>query len=392
MESKREFKQLTEEDRFTLQSCIHNQMSFAQMAKRLNVHKTTIIREIKRNRVMKNGSLGGICGYRNKNLVCNACPKKGYCHFVKYYYNNKNASTETQKRRSTTRSKTRVPEDILTLANQVLVKAIIEQKQSLHDTYIANEELHLIGTELTVRNLIYKGLFDVKQHHLRNYTIYKHDSKTTAKPTIPYNMKILLNRAYHDYKAFKNDNPTLNVVEFDSLIGKISDKQAILTITFPKYGFQFGKLIRKGNPEDVFTAITELFAKLGSDLVKTIFPINISDNGIEFSRFSDIETDLVTGELICNTFFTRPNNATDKATCERIHRMARYLFPKSHSFDDLTQDMVDEGYSHLNSKARSSLIDQTPYDLVHDAFGQTFLNTINIKKIPLKKVRFIPLI
>lgn len=392
MESKREFKQLTEEDRFTLQSCIHNEKTFAQMAQRLKVHKTTIIREIIRNRVIKNGTTGGFCGYRNKKLVCNACLKKNHCHLLKYFYNHKHASQETEERRSTTRSKIHVSSELLNLANDVLVKAIVRQKQSLHDAYLANEELSLLGTELTIRNLIYKGLFEVKRHHLRNYVIYKHDDNLPTKPTMPYNMKILLNRAYHDYKAHKQENPHLNVVEFDSLIGKASDENAILTITFPKYGFQFGKLIRRGNSDDVYNTIIHLFTALGPTLVKTIFPINISDNDTEFSRFSEIETDSITGEVLCNTYYTRPNRATDKAACERLHRMARYLFPKSHAFDGLTQAMINEGYSHLNSKARSSLGDRTPYDLVYDAFGESFLHLINIHKIPLKKVRLYPLI
>jgi hypothetical protein len=41
---------------------------------------------------------------------------------------------------------------------------------------------------------------------------------------------------------------TENIVQYDSVIGKIFDEKALLTITFPKYNFQFARIIRKRIP------------------------------------------------------------------------------------------------------------------------------------------------
>ena len=74
---------------------------------------------------------------------------------------------------------------------------------------------------------------------------------------------MLLNRTYKDFLNYVDKHPDDNIVQFDSVIGKINDRQAILTITFPKYQFQFGLLIQKGSYKDVVNKIKKLFRKLG---------------------------------------------------------------------------------------------------------------------------------
>lgn len=126
-------------------------------------------------------------------------------------------------------------------------------------------------------------------------------------------------------------------------------------------------------------------------MVKKIFTINLTDNGVEFSYFYQIEIN-EDGEKICSTFFTNPYKATDKAECERLHELVRYFLPKGKSLDLLTQEMIDEMFSNINSYIRKSIGDKTPYDLVKKKFGKEFLNKIGIKRIANKKVRLRPII
>ena len=81
-----------------------------------------------------------------------------------------------------------------------------------------------------------------------------------------------------------------SIVEFDSVIGTLTDKKAILTITLVKYNFQFGLLIEKGNSSSVYKTIRNLFDKIGIELAKKIFAICICDNGSEFASFFKLET------------------------------------------------------------------------------------------------------
>ena len=108
----------------------------------------------------------------------------------------------------------------------------------------------------------------------------------------------------------------------------MSDEKAILTITFIKYKFQFGLLIKKSNPSDAVTKIKKLFRLIGFETAKKIFQINLADNGAEFSYFNQIEVD-DSGQFICRTFFTNPYKATDKAETILAGSMLPIIMPKA---------------------------------------------------------------
>lgn len=171
---------------------------------------------------------------------------------------------------------------------------------------------------------------------------------------------------------------------YDSVIGKIDDKKAILTITFPKTRFQFGLLITKDSTRSVNAKIRNLQSKLG-DLYKRIFEINLSDNGVEFARFHELEVDEY-GEVLSKVFFTNPYKATDKPHCERNHEFIRYLIPKGITLDFLNQEKVNLMFSHINSYVRASNKNKTPYELTVELFGKEFMNAIGIKQIRSKDV------
>ena len=124
------------------------------------------------------------------------------------------------------------------------------------------------------------------------------------------------------------------------------------------------------------------FLSFDSELSRKIFSVCLSDNGTEFSRFSEIEN-YVPG---IKTFYTNPYKATDKPHCERNHEFIRYIIPKSTSLDNLTQDKVNLMFSHINSYVRKSNKDKTPYDIVVKRFTKSFVNTLNISKVKANDV------
>lgn len=107
---------------------------------------------------------------------------------------------------------------------------------------------------------------------------------------------------------------------------------------------------------------------------------------MEFSYFNEIELS-GSGERLCSAYFTNPYRATDKAECERLHELIRYVLPKGRSLDSLTQDDLDGIFSNIDSYVRGSKGDRTPYDMVERKFGKAFLEAIGITRIPSKKVR-----
>jgi IS30 family transposase len=382
MKAKR--KHLTIEDRMIIQACIHDGRSITQIGTRLGVNKSTISREIHKFTVVKTCSYPD-CERRNKlNGLCNACPYKT-CSKDKYYYNFNEAEARSKNLRQSSRSKPKISPEKIKIINEIVSEGV-HLGQSLHHIYISNKVLSMLCHERTIRKLCYRGNLSIRPHELRRYVTYKHSDIKSLEELKIRAIRVLIGRMYKDFTNYVKHHKRENIVQYDSVIGKISDEQAILTITFPKYNFQFGILIKKSSPVDVRTKVIRLFNKLGNEMVKKILPINLADNGVEFSYFNQIETDQ-NGEKICRTYFTNPYRSTDKSECERNHEFIRYMIPKGKSLDFLTQEQVDEMFSNINSYVRKSKGDKTPYDLVKNKFGKEFLDVINIHRIPNKKVR-----
>ncbi|MGD9813459.1 MAG: hypothetical protein AB7D50_02450 [Bacilli bacterium] len=195
---------------------------------------------------------------------------------------------------------------------------------------------------------------------------------------------------YKDYLLYVDKHPRSSIVQFDSVLGKKTDFKAILTIYFPAANFQFGLLIQKGNSSSVRAVLKKLFHRLGKDLVYKLFAICLCDNGTEFSSFPDIED--FAGSQRIHTFFTTPYRSTDKSHCERNNEFIRYVLPKGKTFNNLTQEMINDVFSNINSYVRKAKGDKTPYDLMRRRYGQEFLDTVGIRRISNKKVKLNQLI
>lgn len=387
---KKDNLKLTSSDRMTIQACLHNQMNITQIANRLNKHKSTISRELQRNQITKIRS-SVPCDKLKKLIVCNTCKKKAHCNQTKHYYDYERAIDLATNRLSLSRSSSKVSEANIKVIDEIVSQGVI-LGQSIHHIFVSNPVLSSICCERTIRRLIYRGNLSVKPHQLRRYTRFKHPLPKEQKSALQIrDIRMLMGRTYQDYKRCSSSNKRLSTAQYDSVIGKISDKKALLTITLPKFNFQFGLLIQKGSPVSCTNELKKLFKKVGNDIAEKVFQLNLCDNGTEFSSFYQIEAD-EKGQKVRRTFYTNPFKATDKAHCERNHSLVRYFLPKGKSLDNLTQEMVDNLFSHLNSYIRQSKNNCTPYDLVKKKYGEQFLNAINIQRIPNKKVKLIPII
>lgn len=377
-------KRITIEERMLIQACLTKKMSITDIAKRLGRSKSSISREISSHLVIKDGYYDKECAHSKEHFVCNSCPYKHSCVYIKKFYNFQVADQNSRELRRSSRRWTRLTPEEIAIIDSILLEQVRGLRQSLHHAYVSNPPLQKICSEKTIRRLIYNGFTQVKAHELRKYVVYKH-SYAKPKEFRLRDITALIGRQYDDFLKYVEKHKRYNVVEYDSVEGKKTDKYNILTITFAKYQFQFGILVKKSDPIDVATKLIKLFRSLGTEVTKEIFPINLADNGVEFSYFNRIENDS-NGEFICRTFFTNPYKATDKPHCERNHEYIRYMIPKGKSLDFLTQDKVNWMFSQINSYVRADLGDQTPYDLIRRKFGQAFLDIIGIYRVDKKKV------
>lgn len=406
---------LTIDDRINLQAAITKGTSLKDVCKLLKKNRTTIYRELTQYYIVKAARKS--CSHcsnlqfcrENKvtypkhqkecpnfdsircsilkryPYVCNNCHIKLNCYNDKRYYDCTKAEAMSLKNRVSTRKRKLISQENILYINQVVSPLIKDKGQSLHHVYVTNPSLHDICSERTIRRLIYDRYLDVRTHDLPRFVRFEHKSQyLVIRESRIANIERMFQRTFTDFTKFTKRNPELSVVQYDSVIGKIEDKQAILTITFPKERFQFGRIIKKESPDSVQGVMNWIFKLIGCDKVRKIFAVNLADNGIEFSHFHKLE------QFDVRVYFTNPYRSTDKAACERNHEFIRYIIPKGKTLDNLTQDDLNLMFSHINSYIRESNQNKTPYELITERFGPEFTELIGIQHIEPQDVMLKP--
>ncbi len=397
---------LTIDDRINLQAALAKGTSLKDVCKLLKKNRTTICREINNYCYIKSFSKScshcsklqfcrenGIVFPKHKKAcpdyeelkcfrlkkypyVCNGCYLNKYCKNDKHYYDCTKAEAMSLNNRVSTRKRKLISQEQIIYINKIVSPLIKDKGQSLHHVYVTNPSLHDICSERTIRRLIYDRYLDVKAHNLPRFVRFDHKQQyAVVRENKIANIERMYERTFTDFTRFTKRNPELSVVQYDSVIGQIDDKQAILTITFPKERFQFGRIIQKGDHISVIQSMRWLFKLIGYDKAREVFAVNLADNGVEFSCFHRLE------QYDVRVYFTNPYRSTDKAACERNHEFIRYIIPKGKTLDGLTQDDVNLMFSHINSYVRESNQKKTPYELVVERFGPEFVKLIGIKRI-----------
>lgn len=383
---------LTINDRMLIQACIAKGEPAALIAERIGFSASTVYREIERGSKTRNVGAGK-CAKIGRTGICNFCNKKGYCSLEKRFYDYEDANKESRKKRSETRSGARISSECL--AELDSLSRQIKDTGSIHHVFIANEWVSKICCERTLRRLVYSGALSVKPHELRRYVRFKREltKSQKAKRIVIRDVRALVGRTYGDFLAYTEAHKRAIVTQYDSVVGKREDKKAILTITFPRFNLQIGRLITKGDPSSAKRAIVAVMSKLIKAGFSDAFEACLCDNGSEFASFYEIEDAAkLAGASKCRAFYARPYRSNDKAECERNHEFVRYVFPKGKSLDGLTQESVDSAFDNINSLVRAGKGDRTPSEAAERAFGEAFLKALGVKKIDKRKVRLTPLI
>ena len=383
------YSKLTNYDMMTINACLVKHQSLSQIARTIGCSPSTIYREITSNCKIKSGKDAYLCSrLKNSSSVCNKCPKVMYCHLSKRFYDYSYADQLANNRKTQSRMHIKLALEVLNAIDEVVTPAV-KKGQGIHHIYVSNPDLQNYCCERTIRRLIYNGYLSCRPHELRRFVRMKRKYAYPRKPK-EFNVVRLDGRTFQDFTRLTSNNKRLHVVQFDSVEGKKTDKQAILTITFPESRFQFGILYKRSEScTEVVHKLKLLFSHLGLDLTKKIFPVCLCDNGVEFSRFYKIETNSK-GEKLLKTFYTNPYRSTDKAACERNHEFIRYIIPKGHSLDFLTQEKVELMFSHINSYVRKANKEKSPYELIVRRIGTRFIHTINCEKIKPNNVLLKP--
>ena len=145
--------------------------------------------------------------------------------------------------------------------------------------------------------------------------------------------------------------------EMDTIVGK-NHKQAIVSITDRKSRLALIRKVERKTKEQVTCAITQLLNPI-HDLVHTL----TSDNGKEFA-----DHEVIAKSLEVDFYFAHPYASWERGTNENTNGLIRQYFPKKRDFTTITEEEIQTVIEKLNNRPRKCLGFKTPNQVF---FGET---------------------
>jgi len=370
------YNQLLKEQRETIEYMIGKKYNFTSIGKVINKDRTTISKEIKRNRYVKSyfydsfdpkgisEAVNKCPKLKEKPYVCNSCLLKNKCNKHKLYYNASVAQKHYEETLVTSRQGIDITPEIIDEIEHAIVPLIKNKKQSVNQVYSNHSDI-LYFSKVTFYKYINIGVFSLKNIDLPKKVSYKPRKKKDEAEEKQYKRKLALlkGRTYNDYLDFILKHPNMNICEMDTVEGNKESVKVLLTIIIKETKFMFIRLLDKKNVQSVNFQIDLFKNKLGIKLYSKVFRIILTDNGSEFFDPLHIEYDYDTGIKKTNVFYCKPYSSWQKGTIEKNHKYIRDIFPKGTSFDDMTKEQIQRLEDTINNIPRDSLNGKTPYEL-----------------------------
>lgn len=373
------YKHLSKEQRTIIEFMINNNFSFTKIGQAINKNRTTISKEIKRNRYLKssyyhpfdqfeiNKAINNCLFLQSKPYVCNNCSLKNKCFKSKVYYNSNIAQDNYSNSLSFSRSGVDIsPKAIREIENSI-VPLIKFKKQSINQVYINHSDI-LYFSKPTFYKYVNLGILSLTNNDLPKKVKYKKRKRKNVKHEYKRKSAILKGRTYKAFLDFISIHPKMNICQMDTVIGKRNSKKVFLTVIIKKTNFMLIRLLDKKDIFSVNLCIDELKEQLGINLFSKVFRIVLTDNGSEFLDPLHIEYDYNSGLKKSNVFFCEPYSSFQKGSIEKNHEFIRKVFPKGTNLNNLNDEQVKKLEDNINNIPRDSLNGKTPFELTKQLY------------------------
>jgi len=303
------YTQLTQEQRYQISALLKMDHTQIEIAKVIGVHKSTVSRELRRNR--------GLRGYRPIQAHRLAISRRD-------------------------KSRPRIGTSIW-----ILIEALIRQEWSPEQVSDSLKDNHgfQISHEWIYQYILTDKHADGDLHrHLRC-------QKKRRKRYGSYDRRgILKNRVSIDERpAIVDTRQRLGDWEVDTIIGK-GHRQAIVSLVERKSRLALLRKVESKTAQAVADAVIELMKSLP---VRT--HTITADNGKEFADHEHIAKELNT-----DIYFAHPYSSWERGTNENMNGLIRQYFPKKRSFVTITQQEIDFVMERLNNRPRKCLGFKSP--------------------------------
>lgn len=236
-------------------------------------------------------------------------------------------------------------------------------------------------SEHTLYRLIESSVFSARNLDLPRKVCFKARKKTI-------HMKVdrgcRIGRNYECFTTYLKEQPDTPITQLDSVLGQKGGK-VLLTIHFIKAEFMLAFLRDYNDSKSVIDIFERLYKKMGQKHFTNVFRLCLTDNGSEFSNPNAIEFDKL-GNRRTRLFYCNPSAPYQKGSAERNHEFIRYFIPKGTDMSAYTQKDISLMMNHINSYARGSLGDKSPYETFAFLYGKEVLDILECHRIPPQDV------
>ena len=377
-------KHLDLDKRIKIEKGIENNWTFSKIAKDINKSPRTVSYEILKNRNIEH-CLSWVGKFKtcDKTLkppyVCNTCPSRNGCRKTRYYYYAQDAQGKYDTLKSESRKGIDMTSSEFKYLNDIVSNGI-KNGQSFSMIVRNHKEEFPVGKR-TLYNYVENGYLDIINLDLPRKVRYKKRNKNNSIPK--KDTKIRINRTYEDFKDYvknyNDNNFNINIVEMDTVEG-VKGESLLLTLLWRNSNFMLAFKIENKEAESVNFFFSYMKGYLGYEKFHELFPIILTDNGVEFSKPDEIEFN---GYHVYETklFYCDPGHSEQKGKIENNHEYIRRFIPKGVSFNDYTQDDINLMINHINSVKRDSLSGCSPYELMINFLPKEIIEYFDIYEI-----------
>ncbi|MBQ3302649.1 MAG: helix-turn-helix domain-containing protein [Eggerthellaceae bacterium] len=435
-------KHLSKENREAIESGVRNGDSARAIARRIDVSPSTVTREVKAHRTVRekrasqadrasakcaryascqaSGTACAECSTRFTNCkrcrtrrcwlscpdfelrmceetekwpyVCpGGCPKRGWCALPKCSYDAGDAHGAYKETLSSSRSGICCTQEELDAMNAIVVP-LAKQGQSFEAIWAehAGELPVCVRSAYKYQELNAVGLTSLDMPRKARLLPRKRPEAVGAgRERVDRT-----GRTYDDFNRLPVGDKA-RVVQGDSVEGYDWNTSDILSLHLVAHTFQiYLKKAAKSSPAPVVAWLDAIERELGSpEAFEEVFGIMLLDRGAEFDDWAGMERScLVEGARRCRVFYCDAQNSNQKSPAERNHEQLRRILPKKRSdFDKLSVWDVAVCCSHVNSYplARKSGAFR-PIEAAAALIPRRLLDALGIERVPADEVTLKP--
>lgn len=313
------YSQITLKERYTIDTLRKQGQSIAEIAAFLKRHRTTIWRELKRNRSPSHGA-----------------------------YEPDRADARCRVRRSQSRRNARITERDYAIVRRYLAldwspEQISGTLKKLRILSISHETIYrYVWTDMAYGGSLWSHLRQSSKQRRKRYKAYDSRGRLANK------------RMIGERPAYIDLRKSIGHWEIDTVHGRGSN-HCIVTIVERKSGYLIiGKLKNKSTLE-LNQRVTKLMDRFPG-LFKTI----TADNGTEFHQYEKIENSTGT-----KFYFATPHHSWERGTNENTNGLIRQYLPKNSSMFYLTQQECNAIANKINDRPRKRLDFATPKEVFY---------------------------